>query len=114
MKHYNQRNIKIIDELLSFYYKYGADKIDLSIETHDNETIIHTKAEIINLNPSILQKLNKLLNTPRRFDIEEYCWELTGDNEAGSELLLVGIMTDEATVNYMDSRYLEIVLKRKI
>lgn len=114
MKHTHQRNIKIIDELMNFCYKYNCEKIDISIITKQNESMIMLSAKIENLTEELLSYVRESFNTPRHPEMEEYFWSLTGDNDTDMELSLVGMMVDEAYVNYFDEQFLEIVLKRKI
>lgn len=114
MKHINQRNIKIIDELMSFCYKYGATKIDINISTIDKVVTIILSTNIKNLDSSVIKNMERLLSAPRCHEMEEYYWELTGDDDTDSELTLVGMMTDEADINYTNDSELQIVLKRRI
>lgn len=114
MKHINQRNIKIVDELMSFCYKHGAAKINISISTIDKVVTIMLSSNIKDLDNSVIENIQRLLNTPRCHEMEEYYWELPGDSDTDSELTLVGMMTDEAYINYFDCSELEIVLKRRI
>ena len=114
MKHINQRNIKITSELMSFCYKYQCQKININVETIENETFINLTAEVFDMNTSTLELVKKLLNTPRCHEMEEYYWSLTGDDDTDSELTLVGIMIDEAEIVYTDNKLLQINLKRKL
>lgn len=114
MKHLKQRNIRIVDELMTFCYKYGTKKIQIDILEEEQCTVFTLSAEIHDLDQNILDNVNKLLNAPRLHEMEEYYWNLTGDNDTDSELALVGMMTDEVFVNYMENKFLNIVLKRKI
>jgi hypothetical protein len=114
MKHINQRNIRIIDELMCFCYKHGATKIDINISTIEKVVTIRLSSNIESLDTTVLENMKRLLNAPRCHEMEEYYWELTGDDDTDSELTLVGMMTDEAYVNYVNSSQLEIVLKRRL
>jgi len=49
---------------------------------------------------------------PRRHDIEEYYWELTGDDDLDTELSLVGMMVDDVVIDYKNNKDLIINLKR--
>lgn len=113
MKHVNLRNIKLVDELMSFCYKYGAKKIDINIETADNEVIIYLKTYTKKISSETLELANTLLSAPRCHEMEEYYWNLSGDDDTDTELTLVGMMTDEAEIDY-NNDLLEIKLKRKI
>lgn len=113
MKHINQRNIKIVDELMNFCYRQGSKKIDVSISTENNVTSILISADIFGISSTILSDIEKALNAPRCHEMEEYFWSLTGDDDLDNELNLVGMMIDEAFVNYIDSHILNISVKRK-
>jgi len=112
MKHINQRNIKIIDELMCFCYKYGAKKINIQIDRDENAFYIHLNTEIHNLPNEVLEITRNLLSAPRCHEMEEYYWNLTGDDDTDTELTLVGMMTDDTEVNYTDNKYLELKLQR--
>lgn len=113
MKHINQRNIKISDELMNLCYSYGARHINLDIRTIGKETTFLLKSEIIDLPSETIDNLITLMNYPRSHEMEECYWELTGDSDLDSEISLVGIMVDEASIKYENS-ILTIELKRII
>ncbi len=114
MKHINQRNIKIVTELMGYCYNHGSDNvhIDISKEHNSKKIIIFIRAQIPTLCKEDLETLEKLLHAPRCHEMEEYYWNLTGDNDIDSELTLVGMMIDEAHINFVDDEYLEILLTR--
>lgn len=112
MKHTDQRNIKIIDELMSFSSKLGANKYQIEVEKIDKETEIKFKAYIKHMDDKMLSSISKLLSTPRSHEMEEYYWNLQGEGDIDSELALVGMMTDDAKIDYVEGEYLEIELKR--
>lgn len=114
MKHLKQRNIKIVNELMSFFYRNGANKIHIDINSLEDKTEFFLSTEIENLDENTLSTVEKLLNSPRYHEMEEYYWNLTGDNDSASELSLVGMMTDEAEITYKDNLILEIRLVRKV
>ena len=112
MKHINQRNIRIVTELLNYCYSHGSYNIHIDINKKNKKIFIFIKAEISYLSQDSLELLEKSLNAPRLHEMEEYYWNLTGDTDTGSELSLVGMMIDEATVHYVDNKYLEILVTR--
>jgi hypothetical protein len=114
MKHINQRNIRIVDELMSFCYKYGASKLEIEVDSKKNEIIIIVKAHVKHFPKETLVLANNLLSAPRCREMEEYYWNLSGDDDTDTELTLIGMMTDEAEVNYINEKLLEIKLKRLI
>lgn len=114
MKHINQRNTKIVTELMNYCYKNGTDNIHVDVKKYNEKISIFLRAEMVNISKEDLELLEKLLNAPRCHEMEEYYWNLTGDNDTDSELTLVGMMIDEAHINYVNDEYLEILVIRKL
>lgn len=112
MNHNNQRNTKIVSELMNFCYNNGGKNISIELKSKNDETVIYVKSKIENLSESTLETSKKLLNAPRCREIEAYYWNLTGDNEEDLELTLVGMMVDDASITY-DKDTLSIKLLRK-
>ncbi|MEG0775527.1 hypothetical protein [Clostridium sp.] len=112
MRHLRQRNIKIVSEIMNYLLKIGCK--DVHIDYYINENIINFNflCVIENLEKEFVDNMETLLSIPRRHDIEEYYWELTGDDDLDSELSLVGMMVDDATICYKNNKDLEIHLKR--
>jgi hypothetical protein len=111
VKKINQRNIKIVDELMSFCYKNSCVNIKINVLTDLDITTIILSADIPKINPKDIEYIKDSLNTPRYHEMEEYYWSLTGDDDDNTELSLVGMMVDAAEIKYNDP-VLEIVLKR--
>lgn len=111
MKNLKQRNIKIVDELMSFCYKNNCANMKIDISSEPSITIIILNADIPDINEKDLVYIKKSLNIPRYHEMEEYYWSLTGDDSDSTELSLVGMMVDEVEINY-NNPSLEIILKR--
>jgi thymidylate synthase len=112
LKHINQKTIKIVTELLNYCYHHGSDDLHIDINKENKKVIIFIKAHISFISTENLEFLKKSLNVQRLHEMEEYYWNLTGDNDTDTELSLVGMMIDEAHINYVDGEYLEITLTR--
>ena len=97
---------------MNYCYKNGSDNIHLDINKENKKTVISVRAQITYISKENIEFLEKSLKTPRLHEMEEYYWNLTGDTDTGTELTLVGMMIDEATVNYVEGQYLEILLTR--
>lgn len=108
-----QKNIKIANEILNFCYRHNSNHISLDIKNYADKTLFNISSYVENLNEEYLEELKKLLSSPRSHEMEEYYWRLTGEVSSDSELTLVGMMTDEAVVDYSDS-ILRIHLVRKL
>ncbi|WBW97551.1 hypothetical protein [Oceanirhabdus sp. W0125-5] len=100
MKHIYQKNIKVIDELMSFCYKYGATDIHIDVKYENESFFIEVESQIFNLSQEILEITNRLLSAPRCHEMESYYWGLSGDDDTDTELTLVGMMSDEAHIDY--------------
>lgn len=100
--HVDHRVVKIVDEILCFFYSLKASNIKMDMQIKDHCTEISFWATI--KEPIIqrrLDKIKKLLSSPRAHELEEYYWGLTGnDMTPSTELSLVGMMIDEYTIEY--------------
>ena len=112
LKHTNQRNIKIVTELLSYFYNLSSDNVHIDINKEGKKIIIFIKAQLSFISNENLEFLKKSLNVQRCHEMEEYYWNLTGDNDSATELTLVGMMIDEFHINYVEGEYLELTLTR--
>lgn len=100
MKHINQRNMKIVDEIMMFCLNHGCHNIDLNLKREEKKTTIFIKAHINDLPENIFNEIRLSLSTPRRPEMEEYYWNLNGDDDTDCELALVGMMTDDVNIEY--------------
>jgi hypothetical protein len=112
MKHTHQRNIKIVNELMGYCYNHGSENIHIDIKKEDKKIIIHIKAQLPTISTEDLELLERSLTAQRCHEMEEYYWNLTGDNDFYSELTLVGMMIDDAHITYVSGGYLDILLTR--
>ena len=100
--HVDHRVVKIVDEMLCFFYSLKATNIKMDMEINDCSTVLSFWATI--KEPVIgrrLEKIKKLLSSPRTHELEEYYWGLTGnDMTPSTELSLIGMMTDEYVIEY--------------
>lgn len=112
MRHLRQRNVKIISEIMNYLLKIGCTEIHVDYYTYDDYIHFIFKCIVENLDGKLINDIKTLINMPRRHDIEEYYWELTGDDDLDTELSLVGMMIDTADISYEDNKHLKIDLKR--
>lgn len=106
MDNTNIKNIKLVSELMSFCYNYGATKVNIEIENLDHSIQINVTSHIKNIDTSTLNEVKNRLSTPRCHEIEEYYWSLSGDDNTDSELILVGMMIDKASITYDNETHL--------
>lgn len=102
---------KLVDEVTSLLMRSGSSDIDIKIKRDGSLSTI----TIVDHNSSYpneeIASLNDVLNIQRQCEVEEFYWELMGDDSHEDELFLVGSMVDKATVNKIDND-LHIVMHR--
>ena len=114
MKHEVKKITKIIDEILTFcVYNMDPRRSEMVLEKTDNAfTVVHTFYDV-SISAEELAEIRRQLGTKRNHELEDYYWQLTGEIENSSELDLVGMMSDEAVVEYENEKLI-ISLIRKL
>lgn len=100
MKFKFEKNLKIINELMTYLHKLGCNDIHVNICTKENSTIFLLWGETPNLNEENFQILVNTLNIQRQHEIEEYYWNLLGEYETDNQLSIIGMMIDKAEVTF--------------
>ncbi|MDF2676644.1 MAG: hypothetical protein K0Q97_949 [Bacillota bacterium] len=111
MKHNKKRIVKIVDELIIFLFSINSTNINVNILENNDEYEITGIGNYNGGHDKKIEKFVKLLNCPKHEEMEECYWELTGESDVGSELALLGMMIDDASINIDDGK-LEIILHR--
>ena len=110
MRHEIKRVCKIVDELTTIFLSEDTNEVDFKIITGPEKTIIRIVDYHTNYSDAFINHFSKTLNNQRQSEIEEYYWQLAGENESENELTLIGAMVDSATVEKRDGNlYVEIV-----
>ncbi len=92
MKHHDKKIGKIIDEFSMFLLRNKCSDININIHCDEYEDILTFKFKVPK--PAVLDLLKETLTQERDESIEEYGWELLGENDCGSELNLIGMCLD--------------------
>lgn len=103
MKFKLEKNLKILNELISYFHKHGADNLHIDIENTEDTFYCIICGSVPNLKERQLEKLDKILNCPRQHEVEQYYWNLNGESELDGELTLVGMMIDKVEISYENS-----------
>ncbi|WP_157047329.1 hypothetical protein [Alkaliphilus metalliredigens] len=111
MKQERMRSRKILDELMSFCFKVGVKDIHVDFKDGEENVMIHVEGKSQEIPIEELENLKSLLQVQRQDQIEGYYWGLAGENDHYQELPLVGMMIDEADVQY-DNQQLNITVYR--
>lgn len=102
MKFRVEKNLRILNELITYFHKHNNNNIHIDIENSDEFTYFYIAGKIDDITEDELIELNRILNIPRQHEVEQYYWHLGGESELECELSLVGIMIDEAIIDYSD------------
>ncbi len=111
MAHRLEKNMKIMEELVSFCTKRGSRNIDLNLTFEKERSIITVSAKDTKASDEDIRMLKEALFSDRQHEVEECFWNITGEDYFGHELTITGVMIDEATVTYENS-ILDIVATR--
>lgn len=101
MKYEIQKISKIVEEIIDFFYSHSTKKVNISIEETQDSFIIEVQSDHINCNSDNVKRLKDLLNVQRQREMEEYYWQLAGNDLDGDEYNLVGMMIDESYIDYI-------------
>lgn len=103
MKFKIEKNIKIINELIAYFYKFGTTDVHIDLNSDSKNSYFNIYGKIDNISKDELESLIYILNTPRQREVENYYWNLGGECEFDTELTLVGMMINSAKVTYIDN-----------
>ena len=100
MTHEEKKVGKIIEELTMFFFSVGAEHIQTGIDRQDNRVVITMESDYAPDCEYGLHRLKEYLNEPKNDGMEDIYWELAGTGDPGesNQLLLVGMMLDQAEV----------------
>ena len=110
MKHEFEKKMHIASDMLSYCHAKGATEFHIDMTDKHGSCVLKITASPVNLTEESLEKLNTRLSAPRNPEIEQDYWALMGESESFSELMLVGMMSDEARAEYNNH---ELVIKIK-
>jgi len=111
MKNNLEIALKISSDLLTYCHHHGATEYATKISEGEESILYIIHACPVKLSEDQLADLTKRLSAPRQRDVEHEFWELIGESEDFSELMLVGMSCDEAKIEY-DGANLTFTLQR--
>jgi len=100
MKNNLEIALKISSDLMTYCYHHGATQYDTKITEGDESIAYVVKAYPVEISDKDMKDLKKRLSAPRQRDVEHEYWELLGESEDYSELMLIAMSSDEAIVEY--------------
>lgn len=112
MKHEKMRLVKMLDEILFFSLMHDSTEVDINIKIDKDKYIIHFEDNSKEISEEIIEKMKELTNVEKQPEMEEYYWELTGQQEYSNEFTLVGLMSDKVDIDYNPKKGLSLTLYR--
>ena len=105
MTHEEKKTAKIVEELTIFFFALGAEHISSDIHRTDTNAVITFEADYHPMYADKVEKLDQYLNGQKNDGMEDIYWELAGSGDPGetSQLLLVGMMIDQAEITIGDA-----------
>ncbi len=98
--------MRIIDEIVGFFFKRGCFDISINLKYVDKEqSIITLEGVVKSLSKEDLEDLNFCLNRKREIEVEECYWLLSGDDSFGDELSLIGAMIDDYSLDLCENHF---------
>ena len=98
--------VKIVEELTLFFFTVGGNDISSRIHETSDKAIITISSNYCLECASKLDSLKEFLTRERNSCIEDVYWELAGcgDTDHSSQLLLVGVMVDNAIIDITENK----------
>ncbi|AKL96947.1 hypothetical protein CACET_c35160 [Clostridium aceticum] len=113
MSNDKMRAIKIVDELMCFFFNIDITKLKIDFDYEEKSQIkVSLQGDCSNPPKEKLQELEEILNAPRQDVLEDYYWELVGENDNYDELTLLGALVDGGDIKYNNNK-LRITVYRK-
>jgi hypothetical protein len=89
--------LKMLQELMNYFVQRKLLQLTIEFELKPELTRMKVSAPCSQL-PEDLERVRALLAEPRKPEMEEYYWQLLGDNHNKSSIELLGLLVDEVKV----------------
>jgi len=96
--------LKITSDLMTYCHNHGATDYSTKMNEGEDAITFMVEAYPVKISEEQFADVNKKLHAPRQRDVENDFWELIGESEDFSELMLVGMSCDSAELEYEDER----------
>lgn len=110
MKHETKKISRIVDEIMTLLLKEDTNEVEFKIKRDRDKTTINIIDYGTHFDSACIEQFERTLNAQRQGEVEEYYWQLAGENDCDEELILVGAMIDEAKVEKKEGNlYFELI-----
>ncbi|NLB83412.1 MAG: hypothetical protein GX791_04115 [Synergistaceae bacterium] len=104
---------RLVTEMMNFFFSMGAKNISAAVEKLEDRYQVTLESDYAGSPTGKIREMTRMLRMPRAREMEEYSWSLSGDVSTGQEIYLVGILTDEVSVEHdEEAGRVKIVLTR--
>jgi len=111
MKFKFEKNMRIVSDLIAYCHRMGSSDYHIDMKLRKNVSVFMVSAPTPKLTDEDLADLEEVLNAPRQHEVEQNYWGLGGESETNPELTLLGMMIDDARIDFNDG-VLTIVARR--
>lgn len=100
MIHEEKKVAKIVEELTMFFFAVGAEQMESGIRCEDGRVRITFRSDFAPEHRDKVTGMEKYFQKPKNEGMEDIYWELAGSGDPGesSQLLLLGMMVNEAHI----------------
>ena len=95
--HESGKALKMLQELMNYFIQRKLVQLTIEFELKPELTRMKVSAPCLDL-PEDLERVRLLLAEPRKPEMEEYYWQLWGDNHNKSAIELLGLLVDEVKI----------------
>ncbi|MDF2951688.1 MAG: hypothetical protein K0S18_1271 [Anaerocolumna sp.] len=111
MKGERDKILKIMNELVCFFFTLGISDPHIDIKKTETSTTILVEAAYKDPDHKKIDRFQELIQNGRQEDLEEYYWNLAGNSQY-PEFILLGTLIDSANISY-ENQILRIEVTRK-
>ena len=94
------KSICIVSELMLCCHKLGGTTSHIDVNLQSNTAYYKIRSPIAYVELEDLERVRYYLNQPRDRMMEENYWMLGGQSEDDGQLMLIGMMVDDAEVTF--------------
>lgn len=111
MRNRYEKTIRIVTDLLGYCRYLGATEFHTDFSLKADKTVICVVANVEQITQAQLEELDTELCIPRQPEVEQNYWNITGNEDVGPDLSLVGMMVDKSRIQY-EKKQLTICVER--
>ena len=100
-----EKGMRMLGDLASYCYYEGANEFEMRLKhKKGSATEIRLSCTPAGMNSAKLDSIRRMLQVPRQREVEQNFWELSGEMDFEGEIVLAGVMSDRAEIEYEGGR----------